>query len=181
MAKVMTSYSPASGAAGFSRFKDTLIYDINSRPQAMTFYCRFRDHGTAQTGQGRWLFSWGSTGATGPRVLVDAVNGKYRSAYTYGPTGSLTATPNATPVYGQIVESRTALTAAGALIAGVTVNGGTEATSTSSAIVLPEAWNSMKLVLSGHAQLSGFSAWLDFVVNRGVQNLTTMRRLAGVT
>lgn len=181
MALNMSSYIPTSGATAI-RNADVLPFPFSARPQAMTIYLRFVEMGTIDSGSFTVVCNIG--GNVSPRIGIERDSSRRYTLFfnlASGNTSSKLGTGGA-PSIGDTVELHATLTANGVVGLKQSVNGGAiEIGSVSPGLTLPAAWATQKLWLNSKiSDTVGFNAFRNVVIHRGVQSLTTMRRLAGV-
>ena len=187
MTQLASSYVPSLGTAA-TRNSDVLPFPFPARPQAMTVYVWFVEMGTIVSpvsGQPtRRVIHIGKSDNTSPRLGINRDDTGNYGIFTNNGTGESdrTSVLSAAPSVGDVVELRGILNADGSIQLGQSVNGATETTSTTSAAAaLPTAWSDVVLWLNSVGTTSeGFNAFRNVKIHRGVQSLTTMRRLAGV-
>ena len=180
MPTLVTNYNPTLAGSVDSRTADSLVWPFTAKPQAMSLYIKMQERGTIHTASGFvvWI---GTTAVTAPFLCIQAASGFYRGVYDTDFVTARTSTLAAAPVIGQMVELLLTLTAAGVVqlqqsIAGAAVTAAAAAT----AATLPPAWSAQRLSLGGVSTVSsGALAVLNLTVERGVQDMATMRRLAG--
>lgn len=181
MATFASSYIKTNGTA-LTRNRDRLSFPYNARPQAMTVYVRFVERGTVLITNARILHIGLANSANAPLldILETSAGGKYRVVYNSG-TGSVSSSLTAAPSINDIVELRVTLTGAGVAQIHQSINGATETSATAaSALTLPQTWAGTDVELNATiAGNTGFSAFTNIVITRGVQTLETMRRMAG--
>ena len=172
-AKSVSSYIPTGGAQ-VSRAVDALSWVFNSRPQAMTVYLKFIEVGASRNYAGLSIFK---IGAAAPQLIVlphAAATYAYRVSHLNG-TSTVASLVSANPTPADVVELRATLSATGAVRIHQSLNGAAETSATASAAnALAQTWGTAALILGNHV------AWLAIHVERGIHDLGTMRRLAGV-
>lgn len=178
MPTIVTSPNPTAGSVD-TRAADSLSFPFTALPQAMTIYVKFQERGTVHIAGGR-IMQIGAAGNTAPRLLIGQQTNAYRGFYETA-ISSRTSQLAVAPVVGNIVELLLTLTAAGVMQLSQSINGGTVTAATAAAaLVLPPAWSGQLLHLNSVGATSpGASAFLDLLIVRGVQDMPTMRRLAG--
>lgn len=163
-------------AATDTRTADVLRFTFTARPQAMSIYARFVELGTIlmTTSPGLWAIS--DTSSNNPRLLVFPTGGLYR-LHHQTTFGTVTSTLAAAPAYGDTCELLATITAAGVVQLSQSVNGGAVSSATaSSALVLAQAWSGQVLQVGA----ANFTGWRNLRIDRGVFDMPTMRRKAGV-
>lgn len=173
-----TSSYMRSGSATVQRNADVLPFPFPARPQAMTIYVRFEEIGSILTNDAR-ILQIGLN--TNPRLFFFMGGAVYRFTHRTA-NGSVNAILAVAPSIGDGVELVGQINADGSIKLIQSIGGAAETeTSQTSALVLQPAWSDTLLWLNNVAGLSdGFTAYRNVVVERGVQPLATMRRLAGV-
>ena len=179
MATFASSYIPGNGATA-TRNADVLPLPFPARPQAMTGYLRFVEMGTGLITNAR-LFQIGDASNSSPRLMVLATSNKYRLTHA-NDTSSVSATLVTALSVGDNVEMLVQLNVNGSVKIVSVVDGTTDESSTSAALVFASKWSGALLHLNqtGAGTQFGFVALRNFVFHRGVQSLATMRRLANV-
>lgn len=172
-------------ATTVTRNADSLYFPFTVPPQAMTVYLRGVNVGAYQnqTNAGRVLHIGDSNTATDPRfsLVRNAGASVVQALYDDGVTlTSGNATPSPTPVLRDIVEHRGVLSASWVPSTGISVNGGTEQTGTTTASGPATAWANPRLYIAGHADHDQF-AYTHVAVAPGVQTMAEMRAIAGVS
>lgn len=180
MATLVTSYNPTTAGVVDTRTGDTLSFPFTARPQAMTVYVRFEERGSVLIAGAR-IIQIGDTSDNSPRFIILQATTGYRVHYQ---TASVTRTSTlaAAPVIGNIVELLATLSGAGVAQISHSINGATVVSATAAAAaLLPPAWSGQTLSInSAGATVPGVIALLNLRVVRGVQDMATMRRIAGV-
>lgn len=167
-----------SGGGTVTRNADVLPFPFPARPQVMTGYIRFVELGTILISEARlWQIS---VADANPRLMVEAVSGVYRMRHSTD-NGTVTSTLAVAPSIGDGVEVMAQVNVDGSIQIHQSINGAALTSgSVSSALALAPQWSGVILNINrGGAR--GFIAIREIVFHRGVQSLTTMRRLAGVT
>lgn len=179
--RTVSSYIKTTGAAA-SRAAESLAFTFTARPQALSLYIRFVEHGTILTVDG--VVSIGGT--TGGRLIIESnASSLYQASYVNNLTGgSATSALGARPSISDVVELLATLTATGIVQIQQSVNGAAVTSgASSSAIGLGTAWNAQQLFvgsLSGTPGDTGLLAATHLLVLRGVATMAQCQRLAGV-
>ena len=181
MALFASSYVPTGGATA-TRNIDILPLPFPARPQAMTGYVRFVEQGSILINGAR-IFQISNAANEAPALLLNSNATNYRCQHQ-NDTGIVTVVLAAAPSIGAGVELVVQLSADGSIVLIQSIGGAASTTTAaSSALVLAVAWSSPTLLhinnVDGTSGL-GFNAFRNIVFHRGVQSLTTMRRLANV-
>ena len=181
MPTIVSSYIPTLAGAVDTRVRDSLPWTLAARPQAMSIYVRFQETGAIRIG-GRLLQIGALASDTVPRLIILPTNGFYLALFE---TASVqrTSTLASAPAIGQIVELLLTLSASGVVQISQSIAGGAISAATAgAATILPPAWSGTALTFnsSGVAGDDGTAAFLNVLVVRGVQDMTAMRRIAGV-
>ncbi len=171
-------------ATTVTRNADSLYFPFTVPPQAMTVYLRGVNVGAYQnqTNASRVLHIGDINTGADPRfsLVRNAGASSVQTLYDDGVTlRSGNATPSPTPVLRDIVEHRGVLSASWVPSSGISVNGGTEQTGTTTASGPATAWANPRLYIAGHADHDQF-AYTHVIVAAGEQSMATMRSLAGV-
>lgn len=169
--------------AAASRSADSLTFAFLARPQAMTVYCRFQELGLVLASDRR-VWTIGPSTFTAPLLLLQADSAQGYRLY-HAPITALSAVSSnvSAASVGQWVELAAQLYSDGAVQIHGSINGGAVSSGTkSSAKLLAQAWGAQVLrVASGGGVTEGLIALRDLTIVRGVFDLPTMRRKAGVT
>lgn len=179
MSATVSSYM-RSGGGTVTRNADILPFPFPARPQAMTGYLRFVESGNIALSNSEKLITIG--GDTVPRLLIQAIGGVYNLRHQNGIL-NVASTMTTAPSVGQIVELVSQLNADGSVKLIQSIDAATEEeASASTAAVFSAKWNEALLYFNSESPSAriGFTAFRNVVFHRGVQSLTTMRRLAGV-
>jgi hypothetical protein len=162
------------------RNADALSWPFLAPPRAMTVYVDWRDVGVAGDTAGTYrVLTIGDAGVGSQLSIIDN-NGSQR-VYGYHDNGSaaVTATQAVTRVVGDRCEARLVLAATGAIYVGVSVNGGAEVvSSTTAANALAAVWSSLNLFLNaaGAGPLTpGHHAFRSVKIAAGVKTMAEMR------
>ena len=178
MSANISTYIPTGNASG-TRARDQDSFPFLAVPQAMTMYAKFIERGTATVTNGKVIYI-GTAAGTGAWVAL-MQNGAthYKMNHNNGTTQVSSGT--ASVAVGNGVELRGTLDATGAVTVGMTINGGAETVSASSAAnTLQQTWGAQTLWMNSNGTGAvGFLGLLACAVVRGVQSLDTMRRIAG--
>lgn len=176
MAQMPTSYMRTNGSA-LTRAVDALTVSFLARPQAMTIYVRFIEHGTINIANGSVL-SVGDAGAVGAYVTIYVPSGFYRLRHSNA-IGTADSTLAVAPSIGDLVELVGQVASNGAVTLIQSINGAAATTATTSAaLAFATSFNATTLYL-GHTTRLGIKRIRDVVIQRGAQSLGTMRRIAG--
>jgi hypothetical protein len=180
MATFASSYIP-TGSAAVSRNADQLKWPHAARPQAMTVYVRFIESGSRNIVGANIIHVGSSTPSGDPRFVIDAVSTGYRVLHDNANT-TVSAQTSALGALGDGVELLGTLASNGAVRISQSINGATITSSTETGgAMLGDAWAGQTLWMnSAGTQEVGYVGLRNLVVNRGVQTMATMRRLAGV-
>lgn len=182
MPTIVSSYNPTLAGSVDARTADTLTYSFVARPQAMSVYVRFQNRGVIQISNGR-VFQIGGSNADSIRLIGNVTSLIFIKTASDGSTQvTSTATPSVIAI-GTIIEALCTLTAAGVIQLITSSNSAALVTGTaSSAQRLPPAWGALTLGIGNTAAGAGQGAMalLNFLIHRGVQDMATMRRIAGV-
>lgn len=181
-----SSYIPTAGGTD-TRVTDSLTFPFSARVQSMTLYVRVAQSGTlpyASSNSG--IVSIGTSGAGTKLELRNAGGGATVECAASATSGAVT--PGAT--HGQVVEyvawlrytpaTRTSTTQVQAAVAGVLGTAG----SVSAAGAMSDTFGSALLYLGRAGGGATQTTQLPFThvrVARGIQDMLTMRKLAGVT
>lgn len=177
-----TSSYIVTTTAPVTRIADSLALPFAEVPQQITMYARFIELGTVlhDASYGVAMIG-GPTTSDDPRFLIyNASAGKYTAFYDNG-TAISTSTPNATPAYGDQVETRAVLLASGAVQLGVSINGAAEvlasAGSAPSGGLVTAGWSAETIFLNSLANGAfGLIGIESFKILRGGQTLDTCRQ-----
>lgn len=177
MSANISTYIPTGNASG-TRATEPMTFTFGALPQALTVYVKYQVRGIDNLSS-RGVLGIGAASAT-PRLLLfmDSAN---QARALFQNTTTVNITTGSAIAAGNIVELRATLTTAGLLTLGVTVNGGTESTTSGSAQPLPTAWGNTTLAFGRDSANSfrNFIGMMAVCILRGVQSLDTMRRFAG--
>lgn len=182
MPTIVSSYVQTLAGSVDARTVDALTFPFTARPQAMSIYVKFQERGSVLLASGTRIVHIGTTTATGARLGIFANgSGFYAATYNNGISSSVASTLSTAGAVGQIVELLLTLTAGGIVQLSQSIQGATVTSATaSSARVLPTAWAATSLDINAlGSSLVGAVALLNLVIVRGVQDMATMRRLAG--
>ena len=181
MSLTVSSYIPTASGTD-ARTIDALNFTFNARPQAMSIYLRFLELGSVLQADGTLLHIGAATN-TNPKALLIANGSVYRMEHNNN-TSTATSSAAATPSTGDIVELVGQLNADGSVQLVQSINGAAAVTATaSSTLTLQSAWVSTSLYINSLgtvATTTGYNAFMNVVVIRGVHSLARMRRFAGV-
>lgn len=175
-----TSYIPTTSAA-VTRNEDLLYLPFTAKPQPLTVYMRFIELGTGLSGLTRGIFSLGESNTDSLFVLNDSAN-FYRVYHRRNTTDVIGGPPATQTAYGDLVEVRVTLTAAGVTQIHQTINGGAEESGTaSSAQALPVDWDVPRMYIGSRgASSADAAAFTHVAVLAGLHSRETMRQHAGV-
>ena len=180
MATIVSSFNITSGSVD-TRAADGLTFTFTARPQAMSIYLKFQERGTIHIPTA-FLVWIGTTTLTAPYLgIAHNASNLYRASYHNG-IALVTSTLAAGPVVGQIVELLLTLSAAGVVQLSQSINGAAVTSATaSSAGLIPATWSAQRISFNGIAAgiQDGATALMNCEIIRGVQDMPTMRRLAG--
>lgn len=169
--------------AAASRSADSLSFPFLARPQAMTMYARFVDTGFSLISDGR-VCSIGPATFVAPHVLIGVLAGVYRIFHAPVATGTGVNSNTAVGTVGDTVELVGQLYADGSVQLHRSYNSGAITSGTRSAAVgLAQAWGAQQLDIAKGTGISASShvPLRELCIVRGVFDLPTMRRKAGVT
>lgn len=183
MASFASSYIKTIAAVD-TRTTDSLSFAWTPRPQAMTIYSRFVDEGFSLLADSR-VWSIGPASFTGPCVLLGGLSGNYRIFHVNQTVaaGGISSSVAVGSV-GDTVELIGQLYSDGSVQIHRSYNGGAITSGTRSAAqILAPAWGAQTLDIAKGTGISASSHLLlrDLKIVRGVFDLPTMRRKAGVT
>jgi hypothetical protein len=168
-------------SAAAARASDVLTFPLAARPQAMTIYTRHVALGTETLSDSR-IWSLGPASFTAPLLLLQATTANY--VIYHAPISALSAVSSTVTVatYGQLVELCAQLYSDGAVQIHKSVDGGAITSGTKSAAkLLAQTWGSPLLTINGGTGAGvGFIGLRNLRADRGVWDLATMRRKAGV-
>jgi hypothetical protein len=159
-----------------ARAADSLSFPYLALPAAMTVYARYRELGTQAVSGG--AFEVGAL-SPGPSLLsyrasATTAGASWHNGTTQQVTGAITG-----PVYGDQVEDRVTLSAAGSAGFGLTINGGVETSPAASpvAVIGTSPFGATTLTLNTYtgAPSVGFAAFYSLRIALGVQTLAYMR------
>lgn len=181
MASSPSSYIKTVGAVD-TRTADSLTLPFLARPQAMTIYTRHVALGTEGTNDSR-LWTVGGATFTAPYLLLQISTANY--AVFHASIAAAANVNSATPIatYGQMVELCAQLYSDGSVQIHKSVDGGTIVSGTQSAAKpLAQTWAAATIIFNhGTGGSAGFTGIRNLKAVRGVFDLQTMRRKAGVT
>lgn len=175
MPTIVSSYIQTLAGTVDTRTADSLTFPFTARPQAMTIYLKCQERGAVHISNGV-IFRIASGGSS---VLV--VNRLPASAfYQLQFTNHVGVTRNSNltsgPVVGNIFELVGQVATSGAVQLHQSIQGATVTSATASAaMVFPPSWAVNTLTVAPAAVI----ALLNLLIVRGVQDMATMRRLAG--
>jgi hypothetical protein len=173
-----------SAGAAVTRVRDDLSWPFSARPQAMTFYARFYERGTAQLANFNAILQITNAAAANPKIaILTNASGYYYIAFANDSGTEKVSEMAAAPSLGDLVELRATLADTGAVQIHQMLNGVSETSAAASAgQMLPQTWAGQTLYVNswGNATFHGFVGLTHLVIARGVQTMATMRRLAGV-
>jgi len=186
-AVVPSSYIPTE-ATTVTRNADSLYWAIAGlTPRESTFYQRHVNVGAfANTGALR-LVGHAGDGTVGSGARLEfggAAAGAAAVSATYsdGTTPvTATATASPTPVLADVVEVRVVISSTWTVTVGVSVNGGTEVTATSTASGPAAAYSAARYYLAGLSASSDLTALTHTAIALGTKTRAEMRAIAGVS
>lgn len=168
-------------AAAAGRSADVMYLPFPYVPQAMSVYTKFVERGVLLNATGGILPAiWyiGSAGDVSPLFALFGQAGAY-VVYHHNGVGAVTVTAGPTAAFGDTVELLGTVSPTGAVTITITINGGAESVSASSAAnAFAGAWSGQRLYLGslgGVAATFGFFSLSKLAAMRGVQTMTTMR------
>lgn len=180
-----SSYIKCNGTA-LTRTKDYLFAPFAGNPQALTIYVRFQERGTAINPSIAWrVVHVGDSNSLVYASILGAqvAAGGYRMVHRNGGATTRASAITATvPAFGQIVELVGQLYADGAVQLHQSINGGAVVSGTKSGtLTITQDWERNVYInnVGGAAGGTGFNAYRDIVIVRGVQSFGAMRRIAG--
>lgn len=177
-----SSYIATSGSTQ-ARVIDDLFWPFNAHPQALTVYLRFIELGSALHSTGNGAVRIFEIGFDTDRIAIIADTspmyyGQIRAAATSRNTGTLAAVPTR----GQLIEHLLTVNASGVVNLSQTVDSAAATSATASTSgALPTSFGETRIYLgTDSGGDSGFAAFLNVAVVRGVQTFARMRQVAGV-
>lgn len=177
-----TSYIPTT-TASVTRAVDNFSYPVPTTvPEAMTFYLKFIERGAVLTGGAR-LLQISESGSNASGIFIGETSGRYRAqVFDSGAIATSTSSAAAAPSFGDLVEARVTVTAAGVVQFHQTINAGSEASAAAGAAGgLPAEWGTgtARMYIGNRGgSLTGTLALLALKVARGSQSLANMRSFA---
>lgn len=184
-ATALSSYVATEGST-VARVADACYFPFTLTPREMTVYVRGIERlaaNVAPSADSGILHIGSATFATDAKLALYRNSGAagYRTQHDPG-TATATSAIGATATIGDTVELRAVLGSTGTMIAGVSINAGTEATNgPSTAQALATAWAANRLYLNslGSGNVGAF-AFTHVCVALGTKTLDEMRALAEV-
>lgn len=180
MATFASTHIPTSGATA-TRNADILPFPFPARPQAMTIYLRIVELGTILMSADTRVLTIGAVSNAAPRIRIYSGDGVYRATHDNGFSTGIVNLVEA-PSVGDPFELMFQCNPTGAIKLIQSIDGAAETTtSESSDVIFADQWSAALLSVNSRGSAStGVNAFRNIVIHRGVQSLTTMRRLAGV-
>jgi hypothetical protein len=186
-AVVPSSYIPTEAAA-VVRNADSLYWELASLvPQEMTVYQRFVNLGvmSGEVGTNRWAGVIGNAANTGVRLLFGGSAGapnRARAIYNDGTTSAGIDPPLPSPVavVGDIIELRVVLSPTWTVTAGISINGASELTATSTASGPAAAFAEARYWLAGATFQDRPNAITNTGIFRGTRDRAYCRANTGV-
>lgn len=181
-----TASSPIpTTSAVVARAVDALYFPVAFVPQALTAYVRGTEQlrpDAAAPADSALLYLGASAGTGAGRIALYRTTAEagYRALHQSAAGTSVATAVGATAVFGDTVEARLLLSAAGAVSHGVSINGGTEEVAAAgTAYALDSAFGAARLYLNAFGSGSeGAFAYRDVVVALGTKTMAEMRALA---
>jgi len=174
-----------TGASAATRVADRLEFPFYAHPQAMTVYAHFIERAapnwTAEGGAERRIVQVGSSGSNDKtlRIVKTNTTDAYAVHHTNVTPATVTSSVDVNPVYGSRVEVLGTMTAAGAVTASASKDGGTAMVgSTSATQTVDAAWTAQNVyvgTIGGNG--NGDIALRSLIIASGVQTMDTMRAL----
>lgn len=163
-----------------TRNEDVAYLPLTEPPQPLTVYVRFIELGTGLDGLTRGVFSLGESNTNSLFVLNDTAN--FYRVYHRNGTDVIGGPPATQTAYGDLVELRVTLSAAGVVQLHQTINGGTEESgSASNTIAMNPGWDVPRVYLGARgANSAGLAGLTHVAIAKDAQSRETMRQLAGV-
>lgn len=175
MPTICSSYIPTLAGAVDTRTADSLTFPWTALPQAMSVYLKFQERGTIRIANGV-VFRIASGGSSVFLINTNSAATLYQAQFANHVGVTRSSTLAAAPTVGNIVELLATVTSAGVLQLSQSIGGAAATSATASAaMVLPPSWAASTITIAP----TGVIALLNLVIVRGVQDMATMRRLAG--